>query len=109
GAVPHLPLRGRADPCTCGRAGCLEAAVSEVTLARRAAADGIIAEPVFGALLAAGRAGHPGAVAMLHERARLVASAAAMLADVLNPELLVVAEAGVVHVPGCLEVMRAEI
>jgi hypothetical protein len=32
-----------------------------------------------------------------------------MLVDVLNPELLVVAEAGVVHVPGCLDVMRAEI
>jgi predicted NBD/HSP70 family sugar kinase len=109
GAVAHLPLRGRADPCACGRSGCLEAAVSEAALARRAAAEGIIATPGFAALLTAAKAGHPGAVALLHERARLVASAAAMLVDVLNPELLVVAEAGAVHLPGCLDVMRAEI
>ena len=109
GAVAHLPLRDRADRCACGRSGCLEAAVSEAALARRAAAQGIIATPRFAALLAAAKAGHPGAVALLHERAALVASAAAMLVDVLNPELLVVAEAGVVHVPGCLDVMRAEI
>ena len=109
GAVAHLPLRDRADPCACGRFGCLEAAVSEATLARRAAAKGIIATPGFAALLTAAKAGHPGAVALLHERARLVASAAAMLVDVLNPELLVVAEAGAVHLPGCLDVMRAEI
>jgi predicted NBD/HSP70 family sugar kinase len=109
GAVAHLPLRDRADRCACGRSGCLEAAVSEAALARRAAAEGIIATPRFAALLAAAKAGHPGAVALLHERAALVASAAAMLVDVLNPELLVVAEAGVVHVPGCLDVMRAEI
>ena len=96
-------------PCSCGRSGCLEAAVSEATLARRAAAAGIIAKPRFSALLEAAKTGRPGAVALLHERARLVASAAAMLVDVLNPELLVVAEAGAVHLPGCLDVMRAEI
>src|SRR6266700_3003336 len=45
GAVAHLPLRGRADSCRCGRSGCLEAAVSEEALARRAAAQQIIAEP----------------------------------------------------------------
>lgn len=109
GTVAHLPLRGRADPCACGRSGCLAAAVSEETLARRAAARRIIPAPDFPALLAAAMAGVKEAVALLHERARLVASAAAMLMDVLNPEVLVVAEAGVVHVPGCLEVMRAEI
>jgi predicted NBD/HSP70 family sugar kinase len=109
GAVAHLPLRDRGDPCACGRSGCLEAAVSEAALVRRAAAEGIIDAPAFSALLAAAKTGRPGAVALLHERARLVASAAAMLVDVLNPELLVVAEAGAVHLPGCLGVMRAEI
>jgi predicted NBD/HSP70 family sugar kinase len=109
GTVAHLPLRGRADPCGCGRSGCLEAAVSEETLARRAAARRIIAEPDFLALLAAAKAGRPEAVELLHERARLIASAAAVLMDVLNPEVLVVAEGGVVHVPGCLEVLRAEL
>ena len=109
GAVAHLPLPGRTDPCACGRAGCLEAVVSEAALARRAAGAAIIAEPRFAALLGAAKAGHAGAVALLHERAALVASAAAMLVDVLNPELLVVAEAGVVHLPSCLDLLRAEI
>jgi predicted NBD/HSP70 family sugar kinase len=109
GTVAHLPLRGRADPCGCGRTGCLAAAVSEETLARRAAARRIIAVPDFPALLEAARAGDRPALALLRERARLVASAAATLLDVLNPEVLVVAEAGAVHVPGCLEIMREEI
>jgi predicted NBD/HSP70 family sugar kinase len=109
GTVAHLPLRGRTDPCACGRSGCLVAAVSEEALARRAAAQRIIAQPDFPALIEAAKAGAAKAVALLHERARLVATAAAMLMDVLNPEVLVIAEGGVVHVPGCLEVMRAEI
>ena len=35
--------------------------------------------------------------------------AAALLLDLLNPELLVVSEHGIRHVPGCLEILRAEV
>jgi predicted NBD/HSP70 family sugar kinase len=109
GAVAHLALDGRTDPCACGRAGCLQAAVSEHTLALRAAGERIIGEPRFAALLAAAQAGDLRAISLFHERARLVATAAATLLDVLNPEVLVVAEAGVQHLPGCLEILRAEV
>jgi predicted NBD/HSP70 family sugar kinase len=109
GSVAHLPLEGRSERCGCGRRGCLGAAVASDELAARAARAGITAEPSFDALLAAAVGGDRRAAALLEERARLIGAAAALLLDVLNPELLVVAEAGVTHLPGCLEILRAEV
>ncbi len=109
GAVAHLPLPGRNDPCDCGRSGCLQAVVSDTVLAARAAADGVVAEPSFAALLAAATAGDPRACAMFRQRARDVGAAAAVLIDMLNPEVVVVAEAGAMQVPGCLEALRAAV
>jgi predicted NBD/HSP70 family sugar kinase len=109
GAVAHLPLEGRTERCVCGRLGCLQAAVASDGLGVRAAQAGITAEPSFDALLAAARRGDRRATALFHERARLVGAAAALLLDVLNPELLVVFEAGVVRLPGCMETLRAEV
>jgi hypothetical protein len=55
GAVAHLPVAGRAEPCDCGRNGCLQAVVSSQTVARRAAQAGIIRSPGMPALVAPGR------------------------------------------------------
>jgi predicted NBD/HSP70 family sugar kinase len=109
GAVAHLPLEGRSELCPCGRRGCLQAAVSSRELGIRAAREGVIPDPSFSDLLAAARAGDRRAAGLFHERARLIGGAAALLLDLLNPELLVVAEGGVRFVPGCLEVLRAEV
>jgi len=109
GSVAHLPVGGRSGDCGCGQPGCLQAAVSEDSLARRAASAGIIREPSFLALLASAGAGRAEALYLMRERARLVGRAAAMLLDVLNPDVLVVAEAGAIRLPGCLDVMRAEV
>jgi predicted NBD/HSP70 family sugar kinase len=109
GAVAHLPLAGRSEPCLCGRRGCLQAAVSSRALAERAAEAGITGSPSFPALLAAARAGDQRAVNVFRERARLVGAAAALLLDVLNPEVLVVTEAGTAHLPECLELLRDEV
>jgi predicted NBD/HSP70 family sugar kinase len=109
GSVAHLPVGERWSTCQCGQSGCLQAAVGDDALARRAASAGIIAEPSFLALLASARAGTTGALCLMRERARLVGRAAAMLLDMLNPDLLVVAEAGAIRLPGCLDVMRAEV
>ena len=46
---------------------------------------------------------------LFRDRARLIGVAAALLADVLNPELLVVAEEGTAHLPGCLDLLRDEV
>jgi len=109
GSVAHLHLAGRADPCPCGLRGCLEAVVSCRALGLRAAREGITPGPSFAALLAAARDGDRRAVALFRERATLVGSAAALLMDVLNPELLVVSEAGAVYLPECLEILRAQV
>ncbi|MCO8269072.1 ROK family protein [Actinoplanes sp. TRM 88003] len=108
GAVAHLPVEGHAEVCACGRAGCLQAAVSERTLVRRALADRLIDRPDLAALIAAAAAGQPGAVALFTERARLVGRATALLLDLFDPEVLVVSEAGTNRLPGCLATLRAE-
>jgi predicted NBD/HSP70 family sugar kinase len=109
GAVAHLRLADRADPCSCGRRGCLEAAVSDRALGLRAARQQITRGPCFRALLAAARDGDQRAAGLFRERARLVGAAAAVLLDVLNPELLVITEAGAIYLPGCLDELRAEV
>jgi predicted NBD/HSP70 family sugar kinase len=109
GAVAHLPLAGGREPCRCGRRGCLEAAVSSRTLARQAVQAGIIGEPSLTALLAAARGGDRRAVSMFTGRARLIGAAAALLLDLLNPEVLVVTETGTAHLPECLEALRDEV
>ncbi len=107
GAVAHLPLPGRSEPCPCGRNGCLQAVVSSRALARQARQAGL--DGGFAGLLDAALAGEESAVGIFRERARLVGTAAALLLDLLNPELLVVAEAGTTLVPGCLDLLRAEV
>ncbi|GLY40634.1 sugar kinase [Amycolatopsis sp. NBRC 101858] len=102
GAVAHLPVDDSAEPCRCGRTGCLEATVSEATLARKAGLP-------FPDLLALAAAGETAAVRMFHDRARLIGQAAALLLDVLNPAVLVVVDRSVAQVPGCLPAIRDEV
>jgi predicted NBD/HSP70 family sugar kinase len=109
GTIAHLPLPGQADRCECGRSGCLQAVVSESALTARAAAAGVVGEPSFSLLLEAAMAGSPRAMAMFRQRARAVGAAAAVLLDLLNPEVLVVVEAGAMYLPGCLDVLREEV
>lgn len=108
GAVAHLPVEGCGELCACGRTGCLQAAVSEQTLVRRALAAGLIDRPDFRVLVDEAVSGRAGAVALLRERATLVGRAAALLLDLFDPEVLIVAEAAITRVPACLETLRAE-
>jgi predicted NBD/HSP70 family sugar kinase len=108
GAVAHLPVEGCTEPCFCGRVGCLQVAVSERVLVHRALAAGLIDRPDVTALVEVARAGHPAAVALLQDRARLVGRAAGLLLDLFDPEVLVVAEAGTNRLPACLATVRAE-
>ncbi len=109
GAVAHLPVDGSTEPCRCGRTGCLEAAVSEGTLARAAVECGLLERPDFPELLALAESGHSAAARLFHERARLVGQAAALLLEVLNPAVLVVVDRSVTRVPGCLPIIRDEV
>ncbi|MEU8240905.1 ROK family transcriptional regulator [Actinoplanes missouriensis] len=109
GAVAHLPVEGCDEACSCGRTGCLQAAVSERVLVRRALAAGLIERPDIHGIVDAARAGSPGAGALLQERARLVGRAAALLHDLFDPEVLVVAEGGANRLPECLATVRAQL
>jgi predicted NBD/HSP70 family sugar kinase len=106
--VSHLPVGGD-TPCPCGRTGCFEATVTERTLVRRAVADGRLAVPRFSDVLAALAAGERWAVDLFRERARSVGRAAALLLDVINPEILVVCEAGIARHPELLAEIHDEV
>jgi predicted NBD/HSP70 family sugar kinase len=108
GAVAHLPVEGCDEACVCGRTGCLQAAVSDQVLVRRALAAGLIDRPDFRALIDAAVRGHAEAVAMFEQRARFVGRAAGLLLDLFDPDVIVVAEAGANRLPGCLATVRAE-
>ncbi|MZD05548.1 ROK family protein [Streptomyces sp. SID5785] len=106
GAIAHLPVPGGGEPCPCGRTGCLQAELSEQTLCRRARAAGITdgADPRH--VLSAANDGDPVAAALMRERSRATGRAAGLLADVLNPETVVVTEIGAMHRQDCLDALR---
>lgn len=109
GTIAHLPVEGHGGACPCGRAGCLQEAVGERAVVRRAHAYGVIPRPDFALLLDAALAGDPGARTVFADRARLLGQAAALLMDVFDPEIVVLAEPGVMLLPQALDVLRAEV
>ncbi len=109
GAIAHLPLDGNTEHCPCGRTGCLQAAVTDRTVARRAFDEGVVAAPDFTLLLEAARLGDPAAVRHFAERARWVGQATAMLLDVFDPEVVVVVEPGVMYLPGSLAALHSAV
>ncbi|KOU67331.1 ROK family transcriptional regulator [Streptomyces sp. MMG1533] len=109
GAIAHLPVPGGTEPCECGRTGCLQAELSELTLCRRAREAGVTdgANPMH--VVAAAADGDPAATELLVDRARRVGRAVGLLLDVLNPETVVVTEIGVLHREDCLSALREEV
>ncbi|MFD9932643.1 ROK family protein [Streptomyces massasporeus] len=109
GAIAHLPVPGGAEPCDCGRVGCLQVELSERTLCRRARAAGVVdgVNPMH--VVGAAAAGDPVAVRLLRERSRRVGRAVGLLLDVLNPERVVVTEIGAMHREDCLTALREEV
>jgi predicted NBD/HSP70 family sugar kinase len=108
GHVSHLPVGGDA-PCACGRRGCLAATAADWAVAGRAVADGRLRAPRFADVLVAAEADEGWALDLLRDRVRAVGRAAALLLDVINPEVLVVCEAGTARRPELLADLRAEV
>ncbi|MFI1437898.1 ROK family protein [Streptomyces fructofermentans] len=109
GAIAHLPLAGGTEPCACGRTGCLQAELSELTLCRRAREAGVLRTSNPMHVVAAAAAGDRVAAGLLLHRARMVGRAAGLLLDVLNPDTVVVTEVGAVHRAECLAALREEV
>ncbi|SNX58461.1 predicted NBD/HSP70 family sugar kinase [Streptomyces sp. TLI_55] len=109
GLIAHLPVPGGAEPCECGRTGCLQVELSERTLCRKARAAGVIAGVNPMHLVRAAADGDAVAVRLLVERSRMTGRAAGLLLDVLNPDVVVVTEVGAIHREDCLAALRAEV
>ncbi|HUQ54973.1 ROK family protein, partial [Lentzea sp.] len=109
GGVAHLALGDPAIRCHCGRNGCLEATVSDRAWAWRAHREGVIDRPSIVDLTDAAVGGDEAATALLVERAKVVARAAAALVDIINPDVVVVTELGVIQLPECAAALRAEV
>lgn len=106
GEIGHLPVDLHGPVCECGQTGCLETVASGQVIARRwRGPDGAPGDAA--GLLAAATAGDHTAVALRDEIFGHLAWAVALIAQTVDPELVVlgggVAEAG----PPLLEAMRA--
>lgn len=100
GGVAHLALGAPDEQCDCGRRGCLQPAVGELAVAHRAFATGVIPAPDYELLLTRARDGHRPALDLLRTRLRTVGRAAALLLDLAQPEVLVVADRSAEDLPG---------
>jgi glucokinase len=105
GEIGHLPIDPQGPRCDCGQTGCLEALASGAAIAARwPTPDGELS--ATSSLLAAAGEGDPAAVAVLDDVAGHLAGAVALLAQTVDPEVVVlgggVAEAG----PGLLDAVR---
>lgn len=108
GVVAHLPVPGSDVQCGCGRIGCLQAVVSERRVIQLALEAGCIERPHIDEVVAAAARGDGHARAILRDRAVRVGRAAATIADLLDPALVVVMENGVIRFPDCLDALRSE-
>ncbi|HEY8547780.1 MAG TPA: ROK family protein [Acidimicrobiales bacterium] len=106
GEIGHLPVDRHGPVCECGQTGCLEAVASGQVIARRWPGRGGAPGDAAG-LLAAAAAGDPGAIAVRDEVFDHLAWAVALIAQTVDPELVVlgggVADAG----PPLLDAIRA--
>ncbi|MER7281304.1 ROK family protein [Dactylosporangium sp. NPDC000244] len=89
GEIGHNAVPGNAEPCNCGKVGCLETLASGpaiVRAAKRAGLDGFDARDVT----AAARDGDPAARRIIEEVGEYLGLAASWLINAYNPALVVV-------------------
>ncbi|WP_051386368.1 ROK family protein [Actinokineospora inagensis] len=103
GVVAHLPVGDPDIRCASGHFSCFEATVSDQAWAHRVAAT------PFWELLRTATEGDEAARTLFIERGHVVGRAAALLYDIVNPDVLIVAELGAAAIPECLDAIRAEV
>ncbi|MEU6284449.1 ROK family transcriptional regulator [Streptomyces sp. NPDC047028] len=93
GWLTHLPLYGATGgACTCGRRGCVQSVVSDAGMLDRARERGVAAPgEQLEDLIDRSRGGDKAAARVLRERSRHVGQVAALLLDVINPDIVVLA------------------
>ncbi|MVU79620.1 ROK family protein [Nocardia sp. ET3-3] len=94
GSIAHLPTGSEVE-CTCGRRGCLEAAIGERALLERAVRKGVLPKPeaprrpAVTDLYRAADSGNAAARELLIERAEILGRTAALVRDMFNPDRVV--------------------
>ena len=109
GTIDHLPVGDGAasSPCPCGRTDCLAAVASDVAVLKRAREAGLVRPRAsFESLVTRSRSRDDKAVRLLRERAVRAGTAAALLLDLLDPDLLVLG-GGLLQTPEYLDDLRA--
>jgi len=109
GAIAHLPVPGSQEPCRCGKAGCLEATASERRLLRRAAEAGVPNLRRIDHAVNTARAGDTVTRALFLERAQVIGRTIAPIADLLSPEVLLIIDPGIAHLPDCLAALHEQL
>ena len=91
GEVGHIEVDPGGAPCRCGRRGCLEAVAGPGAVLRRTAPEADVAalEAEIEETAGLARAGDPAALDLLAEIGRHLGKGVAMLAAVLDPEVVV--------------------
>ncbi|MFI6230413.1 ROK family protein [Micromonospora echinospora] len=115
GQVGHLPLDPAGPACRCGRRGCLEALVGLPAVVRRllpdVKSDGAVTDfaPEIERIQALARAEDRSALAGLADLGRHLGHGAAVLADLLNPEAVLVGGHFAALAPWLLPAARTEL
>jgi predicted NBD/HSP70 family sugar kinase len=111
GEIGHLPVRAGGPTCSCGRVGCLEAVAGAGALvARLCGADpaGDLA-PEVDDLVRRARAGEPAVRAELTAAGRDLGYAASVLANLLNPDVILLGGYLAVLSPWLLDAATTEL
>ena len=90
GQLGHVVINPEGPQCVCGNRGCLETFVGEQTLVSKMRSLDPTQPWEIDTFINAARAGHPQAVQVLQDAARLVAIACANLINVLGPQAVVI-------------------
>lgn len=97
GEIGHIPMAPDGPPCTCGNVGCLEALIGEAALVRTARARKVIGpRSGMAALRTKCDAGDTEAQGVFRDAGQLLGRALAGVANVLDPEIIIVLGEGTV-------------
>jgi predicted NBD/HSP70 family sugar kinase len=109
GAIAHLPVPGSDERCGCGKTGCLEATASERRLLHRAAEAGVANLRWITDAVDAAAAGNAVTRELFRERAELVGRTISPIIDLLSPELVLIIDPGIAHLPDCRAALHEQV
>lgn len=115
GEVGHMPVDPTGPPCPCGRNGCLDAMAGIRALLRRALpdveADGPLGDiaPEVDRVVSRARSGDPAIIAAIEETGHLLGQGVSVLAELVDPEIVLLGGSYVPLAPWLLPSVQAAV